>query len=169
MRYRFLYLPLALLGLAEPGCVGGQTGDTTGFSDSDPFNTGNVSAGGSGLGEPNFGSGPPSNDGLGSGGNLGVPGSGGTTANPGIATNGPEAGSGGQASNGGAGGTAGEGGSAGDTSLDGGVTDLNALTASGQDCDDEHVQRATVDDAGMDASDDAGTVDTNFAPSPNCH
>ncbi|HEX2882707.1 MAG TPA: hypothetical protein VHO25_24480 [Polyangiaceae bacterium] len=166
MRYRFLYLQLAVLGLAQPGCLGGQTGDTTGFSDNTPLSGGHIGAGGSGSSDPNLGSGGPPN---GFGGDVGLPGSAGA---PGIPTNGPEAGSGGQAGSTSAGGSAGEGaggqgGSAGDTSADGGFIEQNALTTADQGCDDERTQSATVADAGSDAA--TSDAATHTGDGPDCH
>lgn len=164
MRYRYLYVPFALLGLAEPSCVGGQTGDTTGIyasSDGTSNPTGSL--------PDNMGAGAPtgSNDDLGGDGDVNF-GSGGTTATPGIPANGSEAGSGGVG--GGAGGEGSGGGSAGEggdsnSAADAGSIHDNALATGTQ----EHCNAARVDDAG--SADDAGTNDasSNFAVSPNCH
>jgi hypothetical protein len=156
MRYGFLYLQLAVLGLAQQGCLGGQTGDTTGISDNSPINGGNISAGGSSSNGPDFGSGAPPD---GFGGDSSVPGAGGV----------PAAGSGGQAGSGGAGGSAGtaQGGSAGEMSADAGAADQNALAPAGLGCNDENAQLATGGDGGSDAAVPDAT--THGSDGPDCH
>lgn len=161
MRFRLFYLQLTLLGLAQPGCLGGQTGDTTGVFGTSSNNP-NGAATGSGGSSDMLGSDDPGYlPGVGGDGDA-LPGAGvgGTVGVGGMAN---IAGAGGSFGEAGSSGAAGSGGSP--TLTDGGF-DENAIlgVADQARCDDAAVHDGGTDDAG---SGDAGTED--LGTRPGCH